>query len=75
MSAQTRHDTLAAAALDRARADGCGACRDTVCGDHFNPRIEEAGWDAVAERMDRWAVNGYAGTWLDAQYDDPAALR
>ncbi|BAL87337.1 hypothetical protein AMIS_21170 [Actinoplanes missouriensis 431] len=72
LTAQTVHDTLVRAALDQAAAAGCTKCVPNVCGDHFNPGIEEAGWNAVAERMDRWGANGYAGDWQDAQYDDPA---
>lgn len=70
MSAQARHDALVKAALDRAQVDGCTQCSDTVCGDHFDPAIEEEGWNAVAERMDRWGANGYAGDWQDPQYDE-----
>jgi hypothetical protein len=30
-----------------------------------------AGWYEVADRMDRWGANDYAGDWQDPQYDPP----
>lgn len=60
-------------ALHRARLAGCTDCGEqTLCGEHFTPEIEDAGWNEVAERMDRWGANGYAGDWQDPQYNPPA---
>ncbi|AEV86705.1 hypothetical protein ACWT_5688 [Actinoplanes sp. SE50] len=73
LTAQTLHETLVRATLDQAAAGGCNKCVPNVCSDHFTPGIEEAGWSAVAERMDRWAASGYSGDWQDAEYDDPEA--
>lgn len=38
---------------------------------HLTDQAMADGWTRVAERMDRWAANGYAGSWQDAQYDPP----
>lgn len=75
LTAQALHDTLVRAALDQAAAAGCNRCVPSICGDHYIPGIETAGGFAVAERMDRWAANGYQGDWRDPQYDDPAVSR
>jgi hypothetical protein len=32
-------------------------------------KLMEQGWNDVAARMDRWAENGYAGDWVDPQYE------
>jgi hypothetical protein len=52
----------------------CPDCSPTeYCGWHWTPEIEDAGWTEVANRMERWAHNGYAGDWRDPQYDEPEA--
>jgi hypothetical protein len=36
---------------------------------HAADKLMEQGWNDVAARMDRWAENGYAGDWVDPQYE------
>lgn len=71
MNAESKLTALVAQAHEQARKDHCTDCTETtVCGMHSTADIEAAGWEAVAERMDRWGANGYSGSWQDAEYDE-----
>ena len=73
MTAEAKLTALVAEAHEQAHKDHCTDCTTTtVCGAHNSPEIEEAGWDAVAERMERWGESGYEGSWQDACYDAEA---
>lgn len=41
---------------------------ERCCGD------PQCGWPDVADRMDRWAADGYRGHWLDPAYDPPGGI-
>jgi hypothetical protein len=53
MTAEAKLAALVAEAHEQARADRCTDCTaTTVCGAHYTPEIEAAGWDAVAEQLE-----------------------
>jgi hypothetical protein len=57
MTAEARLTALIAEAHDRARQDRCTDCTTTtVCGAHYTPEIEAAGWDAAAEELEAASV-------------------